>query len=140
MAGPGFPNCLPGPHRRRAALACTYWEPILAAHAHPDRENKVSATSGGVDGANVLDFLLTFAAYDLEAPLEAQDVLFAPLAGWLFADILADQQGRDAMAAHLEKGVGWAEFCHSRDDEWPCPLTTVVDVDGYSYLDAHLVV
>ena len=123
-----------------AALAGTYWEPILAAHAHPDPENRVSAAPGGTDGAKVLHFVLTFAAYGLEAPLEAQDALFAPLAGWLLADILADHQGRDAMAARFEKGVGRAKFCQSRDDAWPCPLTTVVDVDGSSHSDAHLVV
>ncbi|KAK3903847.1 hypothetical protein C8A05DRAFT_32423 [Staphylotrichum tortipilum] len=90
-------------------------------------------------GTKAFDFLRSFAAYDLEAPLEAQDVLFAPLADRLLTDILGDQQGREAVAARFEKGVGRAEFCRSRDD-WPCPLATVVDVGGSSHSDAHPVV
>jgi hypothetical protein len=123
-----------------AALAGTYWEPILAAHAHPDPEIKALSTTGIQWTDKTFDFLLSFAAYDLEAPAEAQDALFAPLAEWLLADILGDQQARDAMAARFEKGVGRAEYCQSRDDDWPCPLTAVVDVAGSSHSDAHLVV
>ncbi|KAK3896695.1 hypothetical protein C8A05DRAFT_39759, partial [Staphylotrichum tortipilum] len=125
-----------------AALAGTYWEPILVANAHPDPEVRLLTTEGAELEAKAWDFLLSFAAYDLEAPLEAQDALFAPLVEWFLADILGDQQGRKAMAARFEKGVGRAKLCLDRgeDENWPCPLATVIGIDGSSHADAHLVV
>ena len=125
-----------------AALAGTYWEPILAAYVHPDPEVRLLTTEGAELEAKAWDFLLSFAAYDLEAPLEAQDALFAPLVEWLLANILGDQQGREAMAARFDKGVGRAKLCLDRgeDENWPCPLATVIGIDGSSHADAHLVV
>lgn len=63
-----------------AALAGTYWEPILAAGVHHDPEIRALVAGDGNWGTKTFEFLLSFAAYSLEAPLNAQDALFAPLA------------------------------------------------------------
>ncbi len=133
-----------------AALAGTYWEPALAARVHPDPEIRALVSGEknrlGELGPEARDFLLSFAACDLEAPLETQDALFAPLAEWLLADILGDREGRQAMAARFENGVGRAAFCKRADFcknqyyDWPCPPDIVAGDNGSSHSDAHLVV
>ncbi len=125
-----------------AALAGTYWEPIPAAGAHHDPEIRALVARYENWGPKTFEFLLSFAAYDLEAPLEAQDALFARSPNGCL-EISWRPAGRDAMAARFEKGVGRARLRPDGEPEGrPCPLTTVLDVSGSSHTppDAHFVV
>lgn len=71
-----------------AALAGTYWEPLLEIKAHRDFEIRALLTNHPTQ--RWVDFVLSFTVCDLEATIEAQDALFAPLADWLLEDILQD--------------------------------------------------
>ena len=140
-----------------AALAGAYNEPLLKALEHPDPEIKALLRRVPQDYSHYLKwegrgveslsqkemaFLLQFAVCDLDATLEAQDVVFGPIAEWLLGSILSDKESRQAMADRFRQGYGRAEFCLSRDkyeQQEPCPLSLLPDGCS-SHSDAHLVV
>ncbi|KAK4033979.1 hypothetical protein C8A01DRAFT_39538 [Parachaetomium inaequale] len=117
--------------------------PLLKAKEHPDPE--IRAIFSNATGENEPDFgekelayLMQFAVCDLEATLEAQETIFAPLAEWLLQDVLSDREAREAMAERFDKGFGRAGFCRSQEQDGEgCPVTSI---DGGSNSDAHLVV
>ena len=137
-----------------AALAGAYNEPLLKALEHPDPEIKALPRRVPRDysqhnwrrkenlSQKEMTFLLQFAVCDLDATLEAQDVVFGPIAEWLLGSILSDKESRQAMADRFRLGYGRAEFCLSQDkdeEQEPCPLSLLPDGCS-SHSDAHLVV
>jgi hypothetical protein len=144
-----------------AALAGAYKEPLFKALEHPDPDIQALARrvpqyyfkNQGWDRLQEKEmaFLLQFPVCDLDATLEAQDVVFGPIAQWLLDSILSDKESRQAMADRFEQGYGRAGIYHSHpthpDDTHPaypadekhCIVRFMADGRG-SHSDAYLVV
>jgi len=114
-----------------AALAGSYNEPMFRA---PVELGLDKALEMGKLSKTQFDFFQQFAVCREKYNAEADNAVFGPIARWLLADILSNDEARHAMARRFEDGFGRAGYCQSRNGDCPAALAT-----GGTHSDAHLV-
>ena len=129
-----------------AAVAEAYHEPIFAARRlRPDLEFLIPARSPEPDWIDrrrpyrehrdtEYRFLEQFAVYNLAAMPGTEEDIFGPFGAWLLDEIMADREGREAMAKRFRGGYGRATRCLADPD---CPVDH--RITGCEHSDAHLV-